>query len=302
MVMNSTTPLITVLMATYNDKVEFLSKAIESILYQTYSNFELLICDDSTQEDTIDLLNSYAAVDKRIRLIRKEKKMGFVNALNEGLRQARGEWIARMDGDDISFKNRLEEEIKYIGEDVGVISSQCINIDANGTIMGNLIKTPLSDFTIKLFLILGKNPIVHPAALINRNIFVKLGGYDGNISVSEDYDAWLRIQPCAKIVNIPKPLIYYRVHGNNAHILKIDVETGVLCCSLIKYASRVNTILSSQRHQNLLCIVKNENICRLIHRSSNNKAILLLKILKIYPNILFLILFLKYRYFKKIEI
>ena len=129
--MNENKPYITVLMATFNEKPEYLSRAIDSIVNQSFSNFEFLICDDSTSDETISLLNRYAENDERIRIIRSATRLGFVKSLNEGIRLAQGQWIARMDSDDMAFPNRFEEEIKYIKDGVGVIAGQFINIQMN---------------------------------------------------------------------------------------------------------------------------------------------------------------------------
>ena len=108
------TPLVSVVMATYNEPQEFITASIESILAQTYANWELLIADDSTNEDTIQIIDAFAQKDKRIKVIRKETRMGFVKALNIGLNSSRGMFIARMDGDDVALSNRLEKEVDFL--------------------------------------------------------------------------------------------------------------------------------------------------------------------------------------------
>src|SRR5574344_2119427 len=96
-------PLVTIVMATFNESPEMITKAINSILYQSYKNLELLILDDSTAIDSKNAIDSVVANDTRVKVIRKEQRMGFVPALNEGIRLSKGKYIARMDGDDIAL-------------------------------------------------------------------------------------------------------------------------------------------------------------------------------------------------------
>ena len=106
-------PLVSIVMATYNDKPLYIKKSINSILSQTYKNFEFLILDDSTNKETIDVIDKYSN-DKRVRIFREFKKLGFVSSLNKGLKLSKGEYIARMDGDDVSSRDRIEKQVEYL--------------------------------------------------------------------------------------------------------------------------------------------------------------------------------------------
>lgn len=292
-------PFISVLMATYNEKVEYLKESIESILNQTYSNFEFLICDDSTDQSAIELLNGYAAKDPRIVLVRGKERMGFVHSLNEGLKQAKGDWIARMDSDDIAFPNRLEEEVKYIHEGIGAIGSECINIDTKGDIIGKTIKTPYSSTMAKVYLWLGKTPIVHPTALINKEMLLSTGGYDENFKVVEDFDIWTRLVVTSKLINVPRPLLYYRVHENNVHILKADLIRKILCLGMIKYAFGIKKRLSEESYNRILGIVEGSRYYKMVKLENYNKGFVkLLLRLGIYPELPMLMLSIYYRLFK----
>lgn len=121
-------PLVSVVMTSFNEKKEIIDKAILSILNQTYENFELLIFDDSTNVETKDAIDFYRH-DPRVRVFRFSERLGFVKSLNRGLQEAKGDYIARMDGDDISLPIRFEKEVEYLekNKDVSVIGGQ-INI------------------------------------------------------------------------------------------------------------------------------------------------------------------------------
>lgn len=114
--MSNTEPLVSVIMATFNEPKKYIEESVSSILKQTHQNFELLIADDSTNEETIKTVDEFAAKDSRIVVIRKSKRMGFVHALNESLCQVKGEYIARMDADDIAHFDRLEKQVAFFSK------------------------------------------------------------------------------------------------------------------------------------------------------------------------------------------
>ena len=109
--MSKNKPLVSVIMATFNEQERFIKESIDSILGQTYQNLELLIADDSTNNDTIRVIDDFARRDNRVKVIRKESRMGFVKALNIALKEAKGEYIARMDGDDVALPDRFKKQI-----------------------------------------------------------------------------------------------------------------------------------------------------------------------------------------------
>ena len=126
-------PLITVIMAAYNEKEEMVRTAIESILNQTYRNFEFLIFDDSTIESTKKAIDSYCS-DSRVVIYRKKKREGFVRSLNHGLEIAKGKYIARMDADDIAIRDRFEKQVSYLEHHpkTDVLGGQIVIIDESG--------------------------------------------------------------------------------------------------------------------------------------------------------------------------
>lgn len=208
------TPLVSVIMATYNEPKEYIEQAIKSILTQTYRNFELIILDDSTNKDTRDAIDNLKSSDKRVVVIRKDQRMGFVHALNEGLRLANGEFIARMDGDDISLPTRLEIQVKYLSEnlDVDILGGGMNIIDE----LGNQISErayPSKGLKLHLFSIF-RNPLAHPTVMIRKS---RLGDfrYDESFNKAEDLELWMRLRNRgAQINNLYDKLINYRVINN----------------------------------------------------------------------------------------
>ena len=125
--------MVSVVMATFNEPKKFIEESISSILNQTHQNLELLIADDSTSEETINVIDDFAVKDERVVVIRKSERMGFVNALNECLNAAKGEFVARMDGDDISLPNRFEIQLQYAEKHptIDVFGGDLIIVDEN---------------------------------------------------------------------------------------------------------------------------------------------------------------------------
>lgn len=215
MVKNDKQPLVSVIMATFNEPVEFLSKAIESILHQTYSHLELLIADDSTEPSTIKAIDDYAAKDQRIVLIRDEKKMGFVTALNTALQQAKGDFIARMDGDDISLPDRLENQINYVKEhsDIDVLGGHIYIINERNKITSlRRYKVKEKDF-IRMFAF--RNPLAHPTILFRRTIVDNGYMYDTSFKKAEDLELYLRLYNHGyRLGNMDEFLLNYRIVGD----------------------------------------------------------------------------------------
>lgn len=200
-------PIVTVLMAVRNGAA-FLHEAVESILGQTLSDFEFLIVDDASTDDTNAIIRSYR--DRRIRLIENTGAMGLAASLNRGLEMARGSYIARMDGDDISLKYRLEKQVQFLEEnhDVCVCGSWAQLIDEANHSLGIRRKPSGDEINAGYWL---TSPIIHPSAMIRRE---QLGGvrYDETLNCAQDYDLWFRIARRCKVDNISEPLLQYRVH------------------------------------------------------------------------------------------
>lgn len=205
------TPRISVLMPV-RDGQRWLGEAIASIANQTLTDFELVIVDDGSVDDTPRILAERAKADARIRVIRQER-LGLVAALNRGLSEARGELIARLDADDLSFPQRLARQSEYLDNhpQIGLLGSWADTIGERGTITGAL--QPRTDDLATL--LMRTNPFVHSSVMVRRSALQKAGAYRAAFGGAEDYDLWLRLSEIAGIAILPERLLAYRVHSDS---------------------------------------------------------------------------------------
>jgi glycosyltransferase involved in cell wall biosynthesis len=202
---------------------EFLAPAIDSILKQTYSNFEFLIVDDASNDNTLGLLE--AIDDPRLRLITLNKNLGLADALNIASANASGDLIARMDADDISEPDRFNLQVDFLSKhpEVGLLGTACSLIDSAGLIIGS--QTVLTDNDEIQERLLYDNQFCHPSVMIRSILLKNVGGYR-NIGgrFAQDYDLWLRISEKSKMMNLEQRLLRYRIHDNQVSISKLEAQ------------------------------------------------------------------------------
>lgn len=208
-------PLVSVVMATFNEPQSFVEGAISSILNQTHHNLELLIADDSTKEETSQTIDEWAKRDSRIVVIRKEQRMGFVNALNTALDIAKGDFIARMDGDDFSLPDRFEIQLKYAQAhpNIDVFGGDLIIVDENNVEKSERLY-PTTPFAIwRRFL--WRSPFAHPTIMFRRSIIDKGFRYNPEFKRAEDIDFLFRLYKNGyRFGNTGVKLLRYRVVGD----------------------------------------------------------------------------------------
>lgn len=207
---------VSVIMSCYNEEIEWIKKSIESILSQTYKNLEfIIVLDNPNNYNIIDILECYKSKDNRIKLIYNNKNIGLAKSLNKAIEISTGEFIARMDADDISTLDRIEKQIEYlIDKQLDMIFSNRIEIDETGDILYKKKILSLDSEKIKKLLPL-KNFICHPSVVIKSEVIKLLKGYR-NFYKSQDYDLWLRVLSSGyKIGVIDEYLIYYRIRNNS---------------------------------------------------------------------------------------
>lgn len=216
-------PALTVVMSVYNDG-PFVGAAIDSILAQSFHDFEFLIIDDHSADDSAAVIAQRAAADPRIRVIPSPEK-GRVPALNGLFAQARAPWVALMDSDDISLSDRFERELAFLAAhpDHGAISCNCAIIDAQGNpLVRPAIDRPLVHEGILANLEAG--PLLnHNAVIVSRAAVERIGGYRAAFRHAEDYDLWLRLSQVTRLANLPDSLVKYRVYPgqvSSAHIVE----------------------------------------------------------------------------------
>lgn len=206
-------PKVSVIMSVRNGEA-YLKACIDSILGQTFGDFEFIIIDDASTDASAVLIDEYTLADDRVRLVGNKENLGLTKSLNIALKKARGEYIARMDADDISFPERFDKQVKFLDEnpDYGVVGAFAQVIDDKGDkVVGfeNWIEET-DNKTIQKELIKW-NVIVHPLAMVRRSVIEKVGGYDESFKYAQDYDLWLRIAMISKIHNLPEFLLNYRM-------------------------------------------------------------------------------------------
>lgn len=205
-------PMITVLMSVYNGE-KYLKEAIDSILAQTFKDFEFLIINDGSTDNSVNIIESYD--DPRIKLINNEKNLKLIASLNKGISLARGKYIARMDSDDISMPERFEKEIKFLesNPDYGLVATYYTVIDGMGSEKYKM-SYPSSNDLIKLFLSVNC-PIVHGSVMGRTELFKENPYGSKEFSAVEDYELWVRMSKRTKIHNIPEYLFKYRIYGES---------------------------------------------------------------------------------------
>jgi len=212
--MNS--PEITVLMPVYNDE-RFVRFSIESILNQTFQDFEFIIINDASNDNTPKILKEYKDQDSRIIIINNEKNLRVPKSLNIGLNIARGKYIARIDSDDISVKDRLEKQYNFLenNKDFGLVGSYTEVIDEDGKSIGfwnEYLEPEFIFYTLSFW-----NCLVTSSVMFEKNLAIKLGGFNPDFDKgAEDYELWYKLSRVKKIYILPEYLTKYRKNQSGA--------------------------------------------------------------------------------------
>jgi glycosyltransferase involved in cell wall biosynthesis len=218
-------PTVSVVMPVRNG-IPYLAEAVDSILGQTFSDFEFLIADDASTDSTPDVLAEYCSKDSRVRVLGQEQP-DYMGALTRACAEARGRYIARMDADDVALPDRLDREVAVLESRpaLAVVGTQTTLIDNSGRAFGYK-GYPVGSQAIKEML-LEKNCMAHPTAVIRREHFASVGGYRRAFAASQDYDLWLRLAERYQLDNLPQPLMSRRIH--DAQVAEDRLDTQVLC-------------------------------------------------------------------------
>lgn len=205
-------PRVTVLMPVRN-VAPFLDTAVESVLRQTFPDFEFVIVDDGSSDRSAAIAAGFH--DPRIRVVRNATSLGLARSLNRGLAMSRGEYVARFDGDDVCAPERLAAQVAYLDAHPGVaaVGAQAAMIDVDGRrIWWASQRVPTTDLGVR-WCQMFETPVIHGAAMFRRAVVQdELGGYDESFRVGEDADLWRRLARRHAIVNLPDSLVARRVH------------------------------------------------------------------------------------------
>ena len=204
-----TEPRITVAMSVYNN-APFLANAIDSICAQTFADFEFLIVNDGSTDESGEIIDRFAAADSRIRVIH-QPNAGLIAALNLAIAESRGALIARMDGDDIALPERFARQVAFLDANgsIGVLGTGCICIDDDGRPHKRRFDNVSHPDAILEDLKNGP-PLCHPSVMMRRDILRAVGGYHRAYQHCEDYDLWLRLSEHVQMANLPDRLLLYR--------------------------------------------------------------------------------------------
>ena len=202
-------PRVSFLMAVYDGET-YLDEAIQSVLNQTFPDFEFIVINDGSTDGTAKIIERYRREDGRIRAY-EQPNCGLVVALNRGLELARGEYVARMDADDISVPERVATQVAFMDahQEVGICGTW---IETIGTPHGDVRRYPTDDATIRSWLLF-ESVLAHPSIMMRRELLVKTSlSYDAGYVHAEDYDLWVRAARHTGLANIPEVLLRYRLH------------------------------------------------------------------------------------------
>jgi glycosyltransferase involved in cell wall biosynthesis len=210
-------PLISVIMPVYNAE-KFIGRAIDSVLKQTFKDFELIILNDKSSDSTLEIIKKYLEIDSRIRLITFDTKSTVATLLNKGVEVAKSNIIARMDADDYSLKTRFEKQYKKINENdkYAIVGANIIIVDEDYlTISSRSYPTNSKDLKKMM---LRYSPFAHPVVMFRKDYFQEFNGYNANIPHVEDIDLWFRLGTKYEFASIDEPLLKYTLLFNsNSH-------------------------------------------------------------------------------------
>lgn len=208
--MTGSAPSVSILMPAYN-AMPYLTEALDDLLAQTMGDFELVVVEDGSTDDTLATLRAYAARDGRLVILENEQNRGLVYSLNRGLERCRASLVARADADDRYAPDRLERQVAFMDAhpDVGLLSCAVTKMTEDGRPFATT-RWPTEDAHIRLRELF-ENSFSHPGVMFRADLVRAVGGYDPAFESAEDCDLWARLRPHTHLANLPDPLVRYRV-------------------------------------------------------------------------------------------
>jgi glycosyltransferase involved in cell wall biosynthesis len=243
--------LVSVLLPCYNSE-RYISEAIQSILDQTYTHFELLILDDGSTDNTKSIITGFQ--DKRVILLTENENKGIVYQLNKGIEHAKGEFIARMDADDVSFPERFQKQVEFLENPknfkIDVLGTDAVSIGSSSkSIIHQNYRSEQISFMLNF-----KCPILHPTVLIRRRVFDQGKRYPQDYVFAEDYALWRLIDKGDNLAIIPNILLSYRIHDNQTNKsderFQIQMEAAIRVAFMRPVSVRDQIFLSDKIKRN----------------------------------------------------
>jgi glycosyltransferase involved in cell wall biosynthesis len=216
---------VSVVMPVYNAG-KYLRSAVQSVLAQTFTDFELIAVDDGSKDESLAILREFEAKDPRVKVISRANT-GIVGALNDGLAAAKGELIARMDADDLATPHRFEKQVAFLREhpDHVLVGSQVMLIDSDDAALCPKRDTVYEHEEIDAGHLSGRWPLVHPTVMMRRDAVMKVGGYRAKYQWLEDLDLFLRLAEVGQLASLRDVLLHYRLHtGSVCHTRENDQD------------------------------------------------------------------------------
>ena len=262
-------PSISVVMPVYNAGT-FLKESIDSILQQSFEDFEFFIIDDASTDNSAELIRSFT--DKRIRFIEKPANTGYTDSLNMAIQLSKGKYIARMDADDISEQQRFLQQFQYMENNPAVLvlgtAYKIIGTD-------EMVQLPLSYEEAKVVSIMHV-PVAHPTVMMRKEIFTRYQFlYNKKYEPAEDYDLWTKVLEIGKIENLQKPLLYYRRHSAQQSILRYETLLQAAVEIRLRQLNKL-IIFTGKSYDVLFAIATLSKQAVLVNGDSMQKLVLLL--------------------------
>lgn len=213
-------PKVSVLMSVYNGD-RYLEESLNSILDQTFTDFEVVIIDDNSSDETQSILSRFASKDCRIRLSHNSENIGLTKSLNKGLRLVQGEYIARQDADDISMPTRFEKQVTWLNNhpETTLISAEIQRIRPNGT-FGNVSERSCPPNLLSWHLLFHNHLGGHSQVMFRCQSVLQLGGYNEAYRYSQDYELWCRLAQIGELFILPEVLLHQRFHSSSISSIK----------------------------------------------------------------------------------
>ena len=236
------TPLVSVIMPIYNSQ-RTIVRSLDSIINQTYQNLEIIIIDDGSNDNSVEIIEKYKINDERIRLFQNDKNMGLAWSLNKAIVNSNGYYIARMDADDKSHYERIEKQVYFLenNSEVDVLGTGSRYVDEHYKFVKNIKMPKYHKDCVRM--LPKTTPFIHPTVVIRRDFFDRVGFYNQNLRKAQDYELWVRAANFSHYANLEDLLLDYTIPKNKSYTTmfqEIKVRTTV--------AYKYNFLLSSLRY------------------------------------------------------
>jgi glycosyltransferase involved in cell wall biosynthesis len=236
-------PLVSVILSAHNAS-SFIGAALESICHQTFKNIEVIVIDDASTDATKDVVKAYASLDERLQLIENGRNMGLAHSLNKGCATAKGDFICRLDADDIAHRHRLERQVTRFEQ-----KPDLLLLGTNGLYVTEGLRPlypsrlPIQDWDIRCTCLI-MNPFLHSSVMMRSDVFGSLGlTYNESLNFAQDWDLWVRVQEKGAVENLQERLVMIRTHSKS---LSKKFQTEQMACGLKIQEKYVKNVLSDQ--------------------------------------------------------